>query len=269
MSDFLLTPLGKLGTPVFRLGFSATYRPGKNAFHAAIDAGVNFFFYFGFDSQMTAPLREAIRGRREKFVLATGGYNWILWQSNLRKTLEQRLRQLRAGYIDVFLYLGALKGHHWTPRIAEDLQAVKESGLVRAVGLSTHHLPLAAQLAASGAVDLLMIRYNAAHRFAETQLFPHLNEHGPPVIAFTATCWARMTRRPHGYPPSAPVPSAGMCYRYALSNPRVAVCLSAPSNQQQLEENLAEIRKGPLDRGEMKFMQHFGDIVAARHRFFL
>lgn len=269
MPDFLVTPLGKLGTPAFRLGFSATYRPGKDAFHAAIDAGINYFFYFGFDSQMTVPLREAIRGRREKFILATGGYNWILWQSNLRKTLERRLRQLRAGYIDVFLYLGALKGHHWTPRVAEDLQAVKESGLVRAVGLSTHHLPLAAQLAASGAVDAVMIRYNAACRAAEHSLFPLLPPSNPAVLGFTATRWGRLLQRPPGYPPDAPVPTAGMCYRFVLSNPHVHVCLTAPRSRLELERNIAEVRRGPLGEDELRFMRDFGDTVRQRFKYFM
>jgi hypothetical protein len=34
-SDFLHAPLGKLGTPVCRVGLSATYRPGREAIHKA------------------------------------------------------------------------------------------------------------------------------------------------------------------------------------------------------------------------------------------
>ncbi len=269
MSDFLFTRFGSHPAPVFRLGLSASYRPGERAIHAAAGAGVNCFFYFGFDTQMTAALREITRGRRERYVLATGGYNWILWRSNLRRTLERRLRQLKTDYIDVFHYLGALKPGHWTPRIAEDLQSVRESGLVRAVSVSTHDFGLARQLARSGAVDALMIRYNAAHRAAETEVFPLLGPNGPAVIAFTATCWGRLTRRPRGYPLDAPVPDAGMCYRFSLSNPHVALTLTAPANLRQLEENLAAIRRGPLDDDEMRFIRDFGAAVERERRFFL
>lgn len=269
MSDFLFARFGNHPTPVFRLGLSATYRPGERAVHEAAEAGVNCFFYFGFDTQMTAALREITRGRRERFVLATGGYNWILWRSDLRKTLERRLRQLRTDYIDVFHYLGALKPEHWTPKVADDLQSVRESGLVRAVSVSTHDFTLARQLAQCGAVDALMVRFNAAHRAAETELFPHLGPKPPAVIAFTATCWGRLTRRPRGYPPDAPVPTAGMCYRFALSNPHVAMTLTAPANLRQLQENLAAIRQGPLDEAEMRFMREFGAAVERERRFFL
>jgi aryl-alcohol dehydrogenase-like predicted oxidoreductase len=218
---------------------------------------------------MTAALRQAINGRREHLVLATGGYNWILWQSNLRRTIERRLRQMRTDYIDVFHFLGALNPGHWTPRVAEELQAIRESGLVRAIGISTHDLQLAAHLADSNAIDAIMIRYNASHRHAERDLFPRLAASNPAVTGFTATRWSMLTRRPKGYPSSGPVPTAGMCYRFVLSNPHVHVCLTAPSNRRQLEENLAEVRRGPLDQDEAVFMRGFGDVVQSQHRFFL
>jgi aryl-alcohol dehydrogenase-like predicted oxidoreductase len=269
MSDFVTAPFGKQETPVFRLGLAATYRPGRETVHAAVDAGVNYFFYFGFDGQMTGALREVVRGRRERFVLATGGYNFILWRSNLRRTIEARLRQMRTDYIDVFHYLGTLSERDWTARVAEDLEAVRHSGLVRAVSVSTHDFALARKLASSRAVDALMVRYNAAHRGAETEVFPYLGAGGPEVVGFTATRWSCLTRRPKGYPAEGRVPTAGMCYRFVLSNPHVRVCLSAPANRKQFEENLAEVRKGTLDEEEMRFMRGFGDIVAGQHSYFL
>src|ERR1035441_170898 len=51
--DFLCAPLAKLGTPVCRIGLSATYRPGRETVHKALDEGLNYFQYFGFDRQMT------------------------------------------------------------------------------------------------------------------------------------------------------------------------------------------------------------------------
>jgi hypothetical protein len=43
--DFLRAPLGKLGTPVCRLGLSATYRPGRVTIHKALDEGLNSFSF--------------------------------------------------------------------------------------------------------------------------------------------------------------------------------------------------------------------------------
>ena len=54
-----------------------------------------------------------------------------------------------------------------------------------------------------------------------------------------------------------------------LSNPHVHVCLTAPTNQRQLEENLTALQKGPLNEEEMHFMKEFGDAVYARYKWFM
>jgi len=38
----------------------------------------------------------------------------------------------------------------------------------------------------------------------------------------------------------------------------------APGNLKQFEQNLAEIRQGPLPDEEMQFMRNFGDVVYGR-----
>ena len=259
--DFLRVPLGKIGTPVCRIGLSASYRPGRETVFKALDEGLNYFLFFGFDNHMTSVLRETLIGRREQYVLATGAYNSIWAQQNLRKTLERRLRQMRTDYIDVFHFLGVTRRSHFTAQVREELQAVRESGLVRAVSISTHDRKFAAELVREGTLDAMMIRYNAAHTGAETEIFPHLPESDPAVVSFTATRWTSLLRPPRGYPPGERVPTAGLCYRFVLSNPSVHVCLMAPGNLKQFEQNLAEIRRGPLPEDEMKFMRAFGERV--------
>jgi aryl-alcohol dehydrogenase-like predicted oxidoreductase len=267
--DFLRAPLGTLGSPVCRIGLSATYRPGRATVHKALDEGLNYFFFFGIDSHMTRVLREVVPARRGEYVLATGAYNYIFAHQNLRRALEKRLRQTRADYIDVFHFLGVTNRKQFTPRIREELQAVRESGLVRAVSISTHDRKLAVELVREGVLDAMMIRYNAAHRGAEAEIFPHLPESNPAVVSFTATRWRYLLRRPRGYPKDGRIPTAGMCYRFVLSNPAVHICLMAPSNVRQFESNLAEIRRGPLAQDEMRFMLDFGDVVYANYKYFM
>jgi len=106
-----------------------------------------------------------------------------------------------------------------------------------------------------------MIRYNAAHRGAEQDIFPHLAAHQPGVISYTATRWRFLLRRPKGWPGGGRVPTAGECYRFVLSNPHVDVCLTAPSNAEQLEANLAAVRAGPLSDDDLAYLRDFGDAV--------
>ena len=267
--DFLRAPLAKFGTPVCRIGLSATYRPGRRTVCKALDEGINYYMYFGLDTQITKVLRETMHGRRDQFVLATGGCNWILFHRPLRRTLEVRLRQMRTDYIDIVHYFGITRRKHFTQQVRDELQAIRESGLVRGVSISTHDRTFAAELARDGVLDTLMIRYNAAHRGAETEIFPQLPASNPAVIGYTATRWSQLFRRPRRYPKEARLPSPAMCYRFVLSNPAVHVCLMAPSNLAQFEDNLAEIRTGPLDEGDMKFMRCFGDFIHRQQNYFM
>jgi len=137
------------------------------------------------------------------------------------------------------------------------------------VGLSTHNRKFAGKLAAEGAVDVLMVRYNAAHRGAEQEIFPFLKEHSPGVVSYTATRWSYLLRRPRGWPKDGRIPDAGMCYRFVLSNPNVHICMTAPSNAKQLVENLHALRQGPLCQEEMEFMRRFGDAVHHTKKWFM
>src|ERR1017187_5923555 len=83
--DFLRAPLGKIGSPVCRIGLSATYRPGRQTVFKALDEGLNYFLYFGFDNHMTSVLRETVPQRRGQYVLATGAYNLIWGDQNLSR----------------------------------------------------------------------------------------------------------------------------------------------------------------------------------------
>ncbi|MFB3826142.1 MAG: aldo/keto reductase [Bryobacteraceae bacterium] len=263
-NKFRTATLGKLPTPVCRLGLSASYWPGKQAVFRAIDQGVNYFFMYGFDGQMTRALREVLPGRREQFVVASGAYNLIWMQQDLRRALEKRLRQLRTDYLDVFLFLGVMKPEHITPKVRDQMEELRHDPRVRAVGMSCHDRVFAGNMAAQGALDVLMIRYNAAHRGAEREIFPQLAAHRPGVVSYTATRWRKLLMRPRGW--KGALPTAPQAYRFVLSNPHVDVCMTAPSNLKQLEQNLAALSAGPLPEDEMRFMREFGDTV---HGYFM
>ncbi len=264
--DFLHAPLGRISGGVFRLGLAASYWPGKKTIYKALDEGVNYLFFFGFDMQMVRVLREVLRSNREKYVVATGAYNYVWGHQNLRRSLEKRLRQLGTDYIDVFHFLGVMKPKEFAGRPQEELAELRADGRVRGVSMSCHNRRFAGQLAAEGALDALMIRYNAAHRGAEEEIFPHLPAHHPGLVSYTATRWTYLLRRPRGWPKDGRIPTAGMCYRFVLSNPNVDVCLTAPSNLKQFEENLAAVRQGPLSEDDMAFMRSFGDAVHRDNR---
>ena len=266
---FTRATLGRTGIEVCRLGLSGSYRPGREAIHRAMDRGVDFFFCYGFDTQVTGVLRDVFKTERQNLVVATGAYNLLVGHPDLRRTLEKRLRQLGTDYIDVFLFLGVTKPPHFPDHITEQLCRFREEGKVRAVGLSCHDRRLVGKLALEGELDALMLRYNAAHRGAEQDIFPRLEPHDPGIISYTATRWSYLVRRMRGWPRDKPIPTPGMCYRFVLSNPSVHVCLSAPYNAKQLAENLDALEQGPLDEEEMSLITEYGDFVHSKKKWFM
>lgn len=267
--DFTHATLGRTGRDVFRLGIAASYFPGRKALVRALDAGVNYVFGFGLDRQLVTFFRDLPSSVKQQVVLGTGAYNYIWTRQNLRKTLERRLRQFRTDHIDVFHFLGVMKPEEFAPSVLDQLVRLKEDGRVRAVAISCHDRRFAGQLAASGALDVLMIRYNAAHRGAEHDIFPHVSAHGVGVVSYTATRWTALLRRPGTWPRGGRIPTAGEAYRFVLSNSHVDVCLTAPRNLQQLNENLEALSRGPMSPGDMDFLRTYGDAVHSARRWFM
>jgi aryl-alcohol dehydrogenase-like predicted oxidoreductase len=119
--SFTHTVLGRTGLKVHRLGLSASYRPGTSTVRRAVDAGMNLFFGFGLDTQLTSVMRDVLRSGRERFVIATGPYNYLWGYQNIRRTLEKRLQQFGTEYIDLFLFLGVMKEEQFPPSAREEM----------------------------------------------------------------------------------------------------------------------------------------------------
>src|SRR5579884_1340959 len=87
------------------------------------------------------------------------------------------LRELGTDYVDVLTFYYVEEPEEWEQITGPGgalgyCREAQRQGRVRWLGLTTHQRPLAARVAGSGLLDLLMIRYNAAHRGAETDIFP-------------------------------------------------------------------------------------------------
>ena len=137
-----------------------------------------------------------------------------------------------------------------------ELLHLRESGKVRGIGVSIHNRRRAGRLAAQSPLDLLMIRYNAAHPGAERDVFPHVRNGCPTILAYTATAWRRLLKRPRDW--EGPVMTGGDCYRFQLSNSHVDLALTGPSSRQEIEENLDALDRGPLSPHEEHWMRQFG-----------
>jgi aryl-alcohol dehydrogenase-like predicted oxidoreductase len=258
--DFRTRVLPHLGKRVMRLGLALNMGVDEAAAAAAIDRGVNYLFWPA-HKKMSALLRERLKRDRERLVVATGptlGY----FGGSVRRAADKALKLLDTDYIDVFQLFWLGRASAWTQATIDELVKLRESGKVRAIGVSIHDRPRAGRLAEDSPLDLFMIRYNAAHPGAEKDIFPHLGKRRPAVVAYTATAWRRLLRAPSAW--KGEVPSASHCYRFCLSSPFVDVTLTGPKDAQQLEENLAALERGPLSAEEDRWLRDFGRVVHDR-----
>ena len=123
-------------------------------------------------------------------------------------------------------------------------------------------------MAGEGEFDVLHLRYNAAHRGAEIDIFPYLDEDRekrPGTVSFTATRWGQLLK-PDKMPPGEKPPTAADCYRFVLSNPSVDVCMSGAKTVDQLRENLAVLDREPMTGAEIERLRRIGDFVHRRKR---
>lgn len=262
-----------LGTSVQRLGLAPNLGLAAADMPYAADRGFNYWVWspLGRFGKTTPGLREVLAKDRERHVVAVLGGGYVPWM--LRWSVDRARRALGIDQVDILQlgWLGVTSAH--TGAMADALAELKASGVIRATGTSIHDRPRAGQLAADGAFDMFMLRYNAAHPGAEQDVFPHLVQHDPIVVAYTGTSWRQLLKTPKGplapWPGSAvgatlPPMTAALCYRFQLQSPHVHVALTGPGDRAQLDENLRALSDGPLSVEEEAWVRAYGAAVAGR-----
>ena len=257
--DFLYRDVSPFGRSVFRLGLATNYGIEGEDLEWALEKGVNFFFWPPNARRITPSLKSILKRDREALILASGptiGY----FGGSIKRACDRLLKKLGTDYLDFFQLFWLGRTSIWTSSTIDALVSLKASGKVRAIGVSIHNRKKAGKLAKDSPLDLIMVRYNAAHTGAEQDIYPYISKGKPAIIAYTATRWGGLLKRPKNW--SGPVMTAADCYRFCLSNPHVDLVLSGPKSRQQLQENLREIReKGPLSEEENDWIRDYGQIV--------
>jgi len=262
--------LGRTGLEVGRLGISASYGVPGTALERAFEQGVNYLFWGSWRRESFGAALKRLKSQRERFVLVIESYTRV--GRLLGWSLEKALQTLSFDHTDVLL-LG-LWNNPLPPRILDAARRLKERGLARFLGVSTHQRTMVPEFAAGHDLDVIHFRYNAAHPGAEKDIFPHLDSNNKPgMVAFTATDWRRLLGQAplqgifpgnHRPPGSERVPTAADCYRYVLTRPEVDVCLTGTANSEQMEQALEALRIGPMNEDELAWMRRVGRAVAGK-----
>lgn len=260
------------GLPICRLGLASYGRTAitPDDVLSTVDRGINFLNWQGLAEGASAGdaftnAVSSLGSQRQSIIVCAqfGARN----ETEAATELRSALAVLGTDYIDVLTLYYVERANEWAELTAANgalryLQNAKRDGTIRLIGITSHQRTLAAEMAKSGLLDTVMIRYNAAHRGAERDLFPVTQPLGLPVIAYTALRWGALLRPTPDDPADFSTPRPPAWYRFVLQQPAVGVTLSAPQTRAELDENLRVLEAGgPLTKEEYSLLAAHGERV--------
>ncbi len=255
------TTLGRTGLEVSRLGIGSGYGiPAAAVEKAYHEKGINYLYWsLSRRSGMTKAIRNLAPANREDLVVAMQTYDHSGWF--MERAHEKGLKKLGIDHADV-LILGWFNRYP-SRRVLDAALRLKEQGKVRFLAMSGHNRATHGKVAATPdtPIDILMVRYNAAHTGAERDVFPHLPaENRPGVTSYTATRWGQLLKKKKMPPGEEPL-TASACYRFVLSNPNVDLCFTGPKTTAEMDHALTALEDGPMSPEEIERVRRIGDFV--------
>ena len=143
---------------------------------AAIGRGINYFDLCGGAANVYAPFGRAITGQREKVMFQLhfgavynnrGEYGWSRDLDTIKQTFAWEMEQLGTDYID-FGYLHCIDEDEDFDKVVASgildyVKELKEQGIVRHIGFSSHTPSVAHRVLDQVPVDMMMFSINPAY----------------------------------------------------------------------------------------------------------
>jgi predicted aldo/keto reductase-like oxidoreductase len=227
----------------------------------ATDHGINYFdTAYGYHRETSESIvGEALDGgRREKVKVVTKQPFWVMTtQGDIRKNLENTLKKLRTGYLDVYLIHNINIGP-WDEikkrKIIEEYEKFKAEGLIRAIGFSYHgQFPGFKEVLSYYDWDMCQVMYNFIDTDKEvtTEGIKIAGEKGCALVIMEPLRGGGLATPPE--PVKAvynefPVKRSGVewAFRHLINFPQISTNLSGMTTLEQLKENIGIFSKGDM-----------------------
>jgi len=117
---------------------------------------------------------EAIKGRRDKFVLVTKAMDRT---AKIESSVDQSLKALQTDYIDVYCFHSLMQDEEWKTVIGpggamEALKKAQQKGKIRFIGISGHRSDQFTEIIKGGDIDLVIMIFNFVFDDALEDLLP-------------------------------------------------------------------------------------------------
>jgi predicted aldo/keto reductase-like oxidoreductase len=255
--------LGKTGLRISRVGFGGipiqriTEEECTALFDAVVDAGINYIDTARAYTVSEQYLGQALKGRRDRFVLATK--SMARTREAMAADIELSLKNLQTDYIDLYQIHNPNDAQLDTvlaPGGAmEALLQAKAQGKIGHIGLTAHALSVFERALSIDEIETVMFPYNIVER------------QGEPLIA-------RCKQKNVGFIAMKPlaggaIEDATLAMRYILSNPDVTVVIPGMYCEAEVAQNVAAAEStAPLTSDEQtlaaKIAAQLGDHFCRR-----
>jgi len=275
----ILRELGNTGIKVSEIGIGCEGFVGKdtafakNMLDIMEEKGVNCIDLYSPDPDMRSLFGEALKGRREKFVLQThfctvwedGQYSVSRDIDKVKESFEDALTRLGTDYVDIGMihYVDSLETWETivSGEVMEYVQGLKKAGVIKTVGLSSHNPIAAAAAVKSGLIDVLMFSVNPCYDllpggedceqlWADESYEKELTNMDPERAALYELCQQMgvgiTVMKVFGggdllteESPALKALTPAQCIHYALTRPAVASVLVGAHSEEELRSSLA------------------------------
>lgn len=245
------------------------YETVEETIHAALDNGINIMDLFMPGETVRRNIGRALAGRRDKMLIQghigsvdlNQQYDISRDLAICKRYFEALLKALNTDYIDfgMLFFIDSPEDYSavFDSPILEYAQSLKEKGVIRAIGASSHNPVTARRIAESGVVDLLMFSINPAFDMmpANADLMSMIENPSGNVtgmdpkraelyrvceqrgvgITVMKTLGAGKLLSPEHTPFVKPL-TVGQCIHYALTRPAVVSTMIGCRSRVQVEE---------------------------------
>lgn len=274
------TPFGRTGLVVTRLGMGGYPFGGVNeaagwnpftpegrrtaveTIRHALERGINYFDTapgYG-DGNSESIYGEALEGIRTPYTLATKCPWSGCSAEDIVYSVEQSLKRLRRDAVDIVQLHGGMFTEGDARAIVEDgplegLSRLRQQGKVRWIGFTCEEPFTALPLIASGAFDVIQLRYNLLNHQAAEHALPKAEEAGLGIAVMRPMTSGILQRILSDLAPEwiAARDPYDVCLRFVLSDPRVDTALVGARWKHEVDRNaaIADSFAPPLDLSQV------------------
>ena len=252
-------------------------------FDAAERLGINYFDLYASDPDMRRAVGQALKGRREKFLIQShicsiwkdGQYLRTRDLDEVKQGFEEMMALLDTDHLDVGMihYCDAMSDWEQIVNngILDHARQLKAEGRIRHIGLSSHNPLVAERAVTEGGIEVLMFSVNPCYDLQpagedveqlwdESAYAGQLTNMDPDRQRLYEVCQRLgvgiTVMKAFGggdllnaeLSPAGAALTANQCIAYALSRPAVTVVLAGAHSVEQLEESAAYCESDAADR---------------------